>query len=488
MRLLALAALLSLYALGHAAEPDAITPDGGRYYGPLRDGKLHGRGRIEWANGARYEGGFEDGLMSGRGRYRFANGDLYEGEARRGMMNGRGRMQLRDGTVYDGEFRDDAYHGKGRFETPAGEIYEGDFVAGELTGRGTYARKDGAFYRGEFQNWRMHGAGRYTDPAGSTYEGRFTNGDLSGPGRFIDKDGRAYAGRFRNWKFEAPDDGMAERERERMLRNVEAALHHQRAALDRALAALAPSDPQAISLYLLAVAGDGSQEVFRREVEYVRAQFDRDFGTRNRSVALVNSRSSAGAAPMATVTGIRAALDAIAARMDKDKDILFLFLTSHGSKDHELNLHLEGMALRGLGAQELGELLRQSAIRWKVILVSACYGGGFIDHVKDEHTLVISAARRDRQSFGCADENEFTYFGRAFFKEALPAASSFQDAFGKASALVKQWESADQRSGKPAAPAAAAKDPAAFSLPQIHDPAPIREHLARWWAGRADRK
>lgn len=488
MRFFAFAAWLFLCAPGHAADPDAVTPDGGRYYGTLKDGKLHGRGRIEWANGARYEGGFEDGLMSGRGRYRFANGDLYEGEARRGMMNGRGRMQLRDGTVYEGQFRDDAYHGKGRFETPGGEVYEGGFVAGEFTGRGTYLRKDGAFYRGEFRNWRMHGAGRYTDPAGNTYEGTFTDGDLSGPGRFIDKEGRAYAGRFRNWKFEAPEDGAAARERSRMLRNVEAALHEQRAALDRSLAALAPSDPRAISLYLLAVAGDGSQEVFRREAEYVRAQFDRDFGTRSRSVVLVNSRSTAGSAPMATVTAIGAALDAIAARMDKGKDILFLFLTSHGSKDHELSLHLDGIALRDLEAKELGELLRRSGIRWKVILVSACYGGGFIDHVKDERTLVISAARRDRQSFGCADENEFTYFGRAFFKEALPAASSFQDAFTRAAALVQEWESADQRSGKRAAPAAAATDPAALSLPQIYDPAPIREHLSRWWAGRGARK
>ena len=486
MRFFAFAVLLSWCAFGHAAEPDAITPDGGRYYGPLKDGKLHGRGRIEWANGAHYEGGLRDGLMSGRGRYRFANGDRYEGEARNGMMNGRGRMQLRDGTVYEGEFRDDAYHGKGRFETPAGEIYEGVFAAGEFTGRGTYSRKDGAFYRGEFQKWRMHGAGRYTDPAGNTYEGRFSNGDLSGPGRFIDKDGRAYAGRFRNWKFEAPEGGDARRERERMLRNVEAALHHQRDALDRALAALAPSDPQAISMYLLAVAGDGSQEVFRREVEYVRAQFDRDFGTRNRSVALVNSRSTAASAPMATVTGIRAALETIAARMNRDKDILFLFLTSHGSQEHELSLHLEGMTLRGLAAQELGELLRQSGIRWKVIVVSACYGGGFIDQVKDERTLVIAAARRDRQSFGCADENEFTYFGRAFFKEALPAAGSFQDAFARAQALVTQWESAERKSAARPAPAGAGKDPASLSLPQIHDPVPIREHLQRWWPRRPE--
>src|SRR4030095_16954985 len=38
------------------AAPDAITVDGGRYYGPLVEGKLHGRGRIEWDHGTVHDG------------------------------------------------------------------------------------------------------------------------------------------------------------------------------------------------------------------------------------------------------------------------------------------------------------------------------------------------------------------------------------------------------------------------------------------------
>jgi len=77
------------------------------------------------------------------------------------------------------------------------------------------------------------------------------------------------------------------------------------------------------------------------------------------------------------------------------------------------------MELPGLSAQRLGELLRDSGIRWKVVLISACYSGGFIDPLADERTLVITASRADRTSFGCADTNELTDFGRAYFKEAL---------------------------------------------------------------------
>ncbi|HEV7392919.1 MAG TPA: C13 family peptidase [Burkholderiales bacterium] len=60
----------------------------------------------------------------------------------------------------------------------------------------------------------------------------------------------------------------------------------------------------------------------------------------------------------------------------------------------------------GLSASELGKLLKESGIRHKVVVISACYSGGFIDAVRSDHTLVITAARHDRTSFGCSDENE----------------------------------------------------------------------------------
>lgn len=259
-------------------------------------------------------------------------------------------------------------------------------------------------------------------------------------------------------------------ERERFAANAEAALYRQRSLLDAALAAVEPSRRGRINLYLLAVAGDGSQEVFRREVEFVRGQFDRDFDTRGHSIALVNSRHTATTAPMATLTSIREALQTIAARMDRDHDILFLYMTSHGGKDHEFKLNQNAITLRGLRPAELAEMLAESRIRWKVVLVSACYSGGFIEPLKSETTMVMTAARADRTSFGCEDENDFTYFGRAFFKEALPASGSFFEAFNRARVLVSQWEAKDKT-----------PEPER-SLPQVHSPALLAEQLKRWWA------
>jgi hypothetical protein len=398
MRRVFLFALLALPLLLHAeAAPDAIWPDGSRYYGPLRDGLPHGKGRFE-------------------ARTR----DVYEGEFVDGQLSGPGRFTGHDEAVYEGEFKQWLFDGQGRLRLPNGDEYQGGFAHGVYEGQGTlkYAkpRPDGRTQ--ESGVWRQ---GRLDDPA----------------------------------------------ERSRAALNVELALHHQRPLLEAALASLVSSEPGRINLYLLAVAGDGSQEVFRREVEFVRAQFDREFGTRGRSVALINSRHTVASAPMATVTSIRAALQAIAARMNRQNDILFLFLTSHGAKDHELRLNQNAMALRGLQPRELARLLEESGIRWKVVLVSACYAGGFIEPLGDNYTLVITAARQDRASFGCTDENEFTDFGRAYFKEALPAATSFQEAFEKAQALVEEWET---------------KAKEERSLPQIHNPRPIADQLQRRWA------
>lgn len=281
------------------------------------------------------------------------------------------------------------------------------------------------------------------------------------------------------WRLGRPPD---EKARAKTRANVETALYSQRRLLEQAFATLKVGEPGRVNLYLLAVAGDGAQEVFRREVDYVEKQFAQRFDTADRAVTLVNSRSTAASAPMATVTSIRESLRAIAARMQVDEDILFVLLTSHGSKDHELRLRENGMELEGLRAPVLAGLLKESGIRWKVVVVSACYGGGFIDDLQDGHTLVITAARQDRRSFGCKDDNDFTYFGRAYFKESLPKASSFEDAFYRAEVLVHDWELKDVNKATQSGLTLRKRIDENRSLPQISSSPAVAAHLRRWWA------
>jgi len=355
----------------------------------------------------------------------------------------------------------------------------GTFVNGELNGKGTQVSSQGIRYVGEFRQWRFHGQGELHFPNGDVYRGGFANGTYDGQGTLTlgkpRPDGATQMSGV--WRF-----GMLEADQREQRRlsgvNVESALYTQRALLAQAIDALAAREPKRINLFLLAIGGDGSQEVFRREVEYVRRQFAERFGTGKRSIALVNSRTSVQALPMATVTSIRESIGALAKRMDRKQDILFVFLTSHGSREHELVLNQNGMDLPDLPAADLARLLRESGIRWKVVVVSACYSGGFLDPLKDDGTLVITASRHDRQSFGCADENDLTHFGRAYFEKALPKAKSFQEAFRAAEGIVRQMELDTPGAALPAGKPAEVQ----HSLPQMHSAGPIERQLQRWWA------
>jgi hypothetical protein len=63
--------------------------------------------------------------------------------------------------------------------------------------------------------------------------------------------------------------------------------------------------------------------------------------------------------------------------------------------------------------------------------------------LKNEETLVITASRSDRASFGCGTQSDITDFGRAFFVDALNHTDSFTEAFAAARKLIDNWETRD---------------------------------------------
>ncbi len=245
----------------------------------------------------------------------------------------------------------------------------------------------------------------------------------------------------------------------------EQAFYQQGVLLERELAALERGRPGTIDLYFVGAAGYASQDVFMREVKSVAQLFGERFDTVGRSVALINNPKTVMESPLASLTGLRRALARVGSAMNRDEDVLFLFLTSHGSEQHELSLDFWPMRFDKLGPQELKAALDESGIRWRVIVVSACYSGGFVPALADEHTIVITAASADRQSFGCSNTAEFTYFGRAYFDQALRETRSFTAAFERARELVAQREQAEKVSPP--------------SLPQMQVGGAIRAHLEK---------
>lgn len=195
-----------------------------------------------------------------------------------------------------------------------------------------------------------------------------------------------------------------------------------------------------VDIYFVGVGGYAYQDVFMKEIEAVSRLFRQRFGTERKSISLINNRKSLADAPLASVTSLRASLQRVAEVMDNDEDLVFLFMTSHGSQTHRFSLDLRPLRFLELDPVQLRALLDESGIKYRVIVISACYSGGFIDQLRDENTLVISASAPDKNSFGCSNEAEWTYFGKAYFDESLRKTVSFVDAFEAAKSVIAERE------------------------------------------------
>lgn len=237
--------------------------------------------------------------------------------------------------------------------------------------------------------------------------------------------------------------------------------------LHDALAALSPRVPDKPNLYLVAFAGDGAEDVFRNEAEYASKLFTQRFGASGHALVLENHPDTLTTRPLASWTNLEGALDGLARVMHPDEDILVIYLTTHGGEDHSLLVDIDPLPLDQLDPEGLAQILKKHPWRSKVIVVNACYSGGFVPALRGPGTLVITAARSDRSSFGCGSDSDITYFGRAWLVDGLAKTPDFIAAFHDAAGEIASWEQRDKLTP---------------SEPQIDVGNGIAERLAAWRA------
>ena len=193
----------------------------------------------------------------------------------------------------------------------------------------------------------------------------------------------------------------------------------------------AVEDARKVSVVSFGLFGD--QGVFRSEATGAAQVVAGRFGS-GPIVVHYNSKNAGGA----TIEALAMSLQKAANAMDTANDVLFLILTSHGSR---AGLAVKaGHLVQTLTPSNLADMLARTGVRHKVIVISACYSGIFIPHLANPNMLVITAADADHPSFGCRDKAKWTYFGDAFFNVALRQAKSLKDAFVVARALVRKRE------------------------------------------------
>ena len=81
--------------------------------------------------------------------------------------------------------------------------------------------------------------------------------------------------------------------------------------------------------------------------------------------------------------------------MNLDRDVLFLAISSHGAEDPAIAVSNSDLPLNDMSDEDLAEALGDSGIKWRVIIISACYAGGFIDVAEESsHHCDYGGCRR----------------------------------------------------------------------------------------------
>lgn len=411
-----------------------LKENGMTYRGEFKADQYSGLGRLELEDGSAYQGQFAHGKPNGEGQRGDGNGNQFTGHFVDGQLEGNGTFNSADGDIYVGGFKNNQLQGKGRYENADGDVWLGQFKEGSLNGKGELIGADGSHYIGHFSDWRFSGQGRLNLADGSFYTGQFDSDSYQGRGTLVLTDGTVLSGTWINGQRVRDVDGKL------LPDTLELGLLAQGRLLDEALANV-PASTAAVELYSLTLGGDGKQSVFLRESDYVANMLNSRFGAYGQ-IRLVNHRDHLSDRPMATRENLRRAAVTLAERSGPE-DLIFIYLTSHGTSEHELVLDQPRMELADLPADEMAAVFAPLKNRDKIIVISSCYSGGFIPALKDERTLIITASRADRVSFGCSEEANFTYFGDALFVQALNQTDDLEQAFKLARATVAERELAD---------------------------------------------
>ena len=193
------------------------------------------------------------------------------------------------------------------------------------------------------------------------------------------------------------------------------------------------SQPGVREAYIVSFGLFGGESVFESEARGA-AQILSDRLPNAQTVVSFNTKGGGAATPQRLL----AALKAAGAAMDPNEDVLVLALTSHGTPDGLAVM--AGRRSSVISPRKLRTMLEASGARYRIVIISACYSGVFAPVLANSSTLVITAAAADRPSFGCEDGATWTYFGDAFYNQALQRYRSLEVAFAEAKRLVTERE------------------------------------------------
>ena len=234
---------------------------------------------------------------------------------------------------------------------------------------------------------------------------------------------------------------VAEAEDSRQLHLSQKTIEAQQTVTAATFAALAPQRPGVIDVYALTFAPYAEESVFRRESAMLAEVLEKRFDAGGRTMQLVNHRDTSAQFPWATPWNLQRAIDRMALLMDRNEDILFIHVTSHGARDGMLSADFWPLEVDQITPTALRQWLDAAGVKYRVLSISACYAGAWIDPLASDTTLVMTASDATHTSYGCGNKSPLTFFGRAMYDEQLRNKTlSFEEAFTAAREVIRVRE------------------------------------------------
>ena len=136
-------------------------------------------------------------------------------------------------------------------------------------------------------------------------------------------------------------------------------------------------------------------------------------------------------------TSASAVVDGITEAATRGTAGCLLYFTSHGAP----NAMVFGLAPR-MTPDMMANIVRSACgTRPTVVIVSACYSGIFVNALAAPNRMVLTAASRERTSFGCGADETYPWFDGCII-ETLPTASDFLALAAGTRACVARKEAA----------------------------------------------
>ena len=221
---------------------------------------------------------------------------------------------------------------------------------------------------------------------------------------------------------------------------IEDALVDQHARISAAVAAL-PPHPDRAEMPVLAIGGEGYQAIFDREARRAADVLTARGG--GPALVLSNTPEQVEHGMLASRRTVPLALAALGQRARPD-DTLIVYLASHGGEDASVSMEAPYIEFAPMTAADLAKALDAAGFKRRIIILSACFAGSWIDRLASPTTIIIAAAAADRTSFGCDDSRDLTVFGEAVLGELANPDMSLATAFERAKQRIAATEAAEK--------------------------------------------